>query len=96
MSTVRIPTPLRHLTGGQSKVNASGNTVSAVIENLESTYPGMGEKLLDENGEIKRFINVFVDGNEIRTIDGADTPVGDHDEITIVPAMAGGSFQEPH
>jgi molybdopterin synthase sulfur carrier subunit len=90
MATVRIPTPLRRLTGGQSKINVDGATVGQVIETLENTYPGMGERLLDEHGEVKRFINIFINGEEIRTLEGGNTPLSDNDEISIVPAMAGG------
>ena len=90
MATIRIPTPLRRLTGGQSKVNMDGTTVGQIIEGLEKSYPGIGERLLDEQGEVKRFINIFVNGEEIRTLDGSSTPLSDSDEVSIVPAMAGG------
>jgi molybdopterin synthase sulfur carrier subunit len=90
MTTVLIPTPLRRLTGGQAKVEVPGNTVDQVIKNLEAAYPGIGERLLDGDGSIKRFINVFVNEDEIRTLQGADTPVAAGDRISIVPAMAGG------
>ena len=91
MPTVRIPTPLRRLTAGQSKVSVDGTTVGQVLQNLEAAYPGIGERLLDDNGDIKRFINVFVGSNEVRTLQGIDTPVAQGDEISIVPAMAGGA-----
>ena len=90
MATIRIPTPLRRLTGGQSKVNMEGATVGQIIDGLEKAYPGMGERLLDEQGEVKRFINIFVNGEEIRTLEGSSTPLSDSDEVSIVPAMAGG------
>lgn len=90
MTTVLIPTPLRRLTANQSRVDVSGATVGEVIVNLDGTYPGMGERLLDQNGAIKRFINVFVNDDEIRTLQGADTPVSADDRVSIVPAMAGG------
>ena len=73
MTTVLIPTPLRRLTGGQAKVDVPGDTVDQVINNLEVSYPGMGERLLDDDGKIKRFINVFVNEDEIRTLQGAET-----------------------
>lgn len=91
MATVFVPTPLRRYTAGQSKVKADGSTVSEVISQLESSYPGIGEKLLDENGNVKRFINVFRNDDEIRTLNGMATTVGESDTISIVPAMAGGS-----
>lgn len=90
MATVFVPTPLRRLTGGQSKVTMEAGTIDEVIERLESDFPGVKERLLDENGEIKRFINVFVDGEEIRGLQGAKTQVGAQSEISIIPAMAGG------
>ena len=89
MATVFIPTPLRKLTNGQSKVEVAGSNVREVLANLEANYPGFGNRVL-EGGEIKRFINLFVDGQEIRTLDGLDTPVGENAEVSIIPAMAGG------
>ena len=91
MTTVLVPTPLRRLTGGQAKVDVPGATVEEVVQNLEATYPGFGERLLDGNGQIKRFINVFVNEDEIRTLQGAETPVAAGDKVSIVPAMAGGT-----
>lgn len=91
MATVFVPTALRRFTAGQSRVEASGATVGEVIGELESSYPGIGERLLDESGNVKRFINVFRNDDEIRTLDGLGTTVGDGDKISIVPAMAGGS-----
>lgn len=90
MATVLIPTPLRRLTANQSKVEIAGDTVGQVIVNLDTAYPGIGERLVDQNGAIKRFINVFVNNDEIRTLQGADTPVAAGDRVSIVPAMAGG------
>lgn len=90
MPTVYIPTPLRRLTGGAAKLDASGASVGAVIQALEADYPGMAEKILDEQGEVKRFINVFRNDDEIRSLDGLATAVQDSDRISIVPAMAGG------
>jgi sulfur-carrier protein len=90
MATVFIPTPLRRLTGGQSKVNENAATVGELIQNLENQYPGIKEKLLDGDGNLKRFINIFRNDDEIRTLEGLETPVGENDKISIVPAMAGG------
>ena len=90
MATVYIPTPLRRLTAGQSKVTVPGSTVGEVLRNLDAQYPGIAERLFDENGNIKRFINVFVGESEIRTLQGLDTPVPEGASVSIVPAMAGG------
>ena len=92
MPTVLIPTPLRRLTANQSKVSVAGATVGEVLQGLEAAYPGIGQRLLGEDGEIKRFINVFVNDNEIRTLQGAETAVAEGDRISIVPAMAGGAW----
>ncbi|HEY63230.1 MAG TPA: MoaD/ThiS family protein [Caldilineae bacterium] len=90
MVTVYIPTPLRRLTGGQSRVQATGSTVAEVIENLDQQFPGLRDRLMDENGEFKRFISIYLNEDEIRTLKGKDTPVAEGDKISIVPAMAGG------
>jgi molybdopterin synthase sulfur carrier subunit len=90
MSSVFIPSPLRRYTAGQSKVQVSGNTISELVENLERQYPGVKSRLCDESGQIKRYVNVFVNDEEIRALQGANTRLADKDEITIVPAMAGG------
>lgn len=90
MAIVFVPTPLRKLTEGKSKVEVAGNSVREVLANLETTYPGFEDRVLD-GGEIKRFINLFVDGQEIRTLDGLDTAVGENAEVSIIPAMAGGA-----
>ena len=90
MATVRIPIPLRRYTNGQSKAQTSGGNVTEIINNLETQFPGVKSRLCDETGQIKRYVNVFVNDKEIRTLQGADTPVTDADEVSIVPAMAGG------
>lgn len=90
MTTVFIPSSLRRYTAGQSKADVSGNTIDEVIDNLERQYPGVKSRLCDESGQIKRYVNVFVNDEEIRTLEGADTPVAEKDEVSIVPAMAGG------
>ena len=91
MATVRIPTPLRRLTGNQAKVQVAGDTVTDLVNKLDTAYPGMKDRLVDETGDIKRFINIFVNGDEIRTLQGAATPLNDADEVSIIPAMAGGT-----
>jgi molybdopterin synthase sulfur carrier subunit len=90
MTTVRIPSPLRRYTNGQSKVESRGATITELIGNLEVQYPGIKSRLCEEDGQIKRYVNVFVNEEEIRTLQGADTPVADKDEVSIIPAMAGG------
>lgn len=89
MATVRIPTPLRTLTGGEEQVQAPGDTVRAVIESLEKNHPGIRERLLDEKG-VRRFVNLYVGDEDIRFLDGLDTQLKTTDEISIVPAIAGG------
>ncbi len=90
MSSVFIPSPLRRYTAGQSKVQVSGATITELIENLERQFPGVKSRLCDESGQIKRYVNVFVNDEEIRALQGTHTRLADKDEITIVPAMAGG------
>jgi sulfur-carrier protein len=90
MATVLVPTPLRRLTGGASKIEVEGENVGALIGALNASYPGVADKLLDESGEIKRFINVFVNDDEVRSLQGLATPVSAEDRVSIVPAMAGG------
>lgn len=91
MATVFVPTPLRRLTGGQSKVTIEAATVNDIIANLEEAYPGVKERLLDGDGEVKKFINIFVDGEEIRGLQGGATTVSEKTEVSIIPAMAGGN-----
>jgi len=89
MASVRIPTPLRTLTGGEEAVTISGNTVRDVIENLEAKHPGMRDRLMDDKG-VRRFVNIYVGDEDIRFLDGLDTSVEANTEISIVPAIAGG------
>lgn len=91
MPTVFIPTTLRRLTANQSKVDVGGATVSEALDALEAAHPGFNSRLFDASGQVKRFINVFVGDDEIRTLQGLDTPVRASDKISIVPAMAGGN-----
>jgi molybdopterin synthase sulfur carrier subunit len=90
MATIRIPTPLRKLTAGLEEVKASGGTVSAVIASLEGQYPGLKERICDDQGKVRRFVNIFKNDEDIRFLQNLDTPVGDADELSIVPAIAGG------
>ena len=88
---VRIPTPLRSLTKGSAQVQASGATVLAVIDDLERQYPGLRDRLVDDDGGIRRFVNVYVNQEDVRFLEGDKTALKDGDEMAIVPAMAGGA-----
>jgi sulfur-carrier protein len=90
MATVRIPTPLRKLTNGQEEVKASGANVAAIITNLEGQFPGLRERICDDQGKVRRFVNIFKNDEDIRFLQNLDTPVADTDELSIVPAIAGG------
>lgn len=87
---VRVPTPLRRFTAGMDEVPASGDSVRAVIENLEARHPGIRERLLDDKGELRRFVNVYLNGDDIRFLEQLNSKVKDGDDISIVPAIAGG------
>jgi sulfur-carrier protein len=87
---VRIPTPLRSLTKGQAEVQGTADTVDALIEDLEKQYPGLRERLVDENGEVRRFINLYINEEDIRFLQGAKTVLKTGDQVSIVPAIAGG------
>ena len=88
---VRIPTPLRKFTGGAESVPATGSTIAAVVQDLESRHPGLKERLCDDSGKVRRFVNLYVNGDDIRFMGNLETPVKDGDEISIVPAIAGGA-----
>lgn len=88
--TVRIPTPLRRMTGGADKVELDVADLSQMIDTLESDYPGFKERLLDEEGELRYFVNIYVNGEDIRFDQGLRTSIKSGDEISIVPAVAGG------
>lgn len=87
---VRIPTPLRTLTRGQAEVSASGQTVAEVVADLDRQFPGFRERLVDEAGELRRFVNIYVNEEDIRFLEGQKTALRDGDEVSIVPAIAGG------
>ena len=88
--SVRIPQPLRNLTANATAVQGEGASLAECITGLESSYPGMKERLLDENGELRRFVNIYVNGEDVRFMEGLTTPLKDGDEVSIVPAVAGG------
>lgn len=87
---VRIPTPLQKFTKNQSEVSAQGATVLEVLDDLEEHFPGLRERLVDERGTIRKFINFYLNDEDIRFIDGEKTSLKDGDELAIIPAIAGG------
>ncbi|HLH77759.1 MAG TPA: ubiquitin-like small modifier protein 1 [Candidatus Binataceae bacterium] len=87
---VRVPTPLRKFTAGAGEIGAAGANLKDVIEDLERNHPGLRERLLDENGQIRRFVNIYLNGDDVRFLDQLNSPVKDGDDISIVPAIAGG------
>tara|TARA_B100001179_G_scaffold226544_1_gene207738 strand:+ start:29 stop:412 length:384 start_codon:yes stop_codon:yes gene_type:complete len=89
MAIVKIPTPLRALTENKTEIQINGKTIIEVIDNLDSLYIGIKDKILD-NGKLKHFVNVYVNGEDIRYIDSLETSIDNNDEISIVPAVAGG------
>ena len=90
MAQVRVPTPLRKLTGGADAVEADGATVAALVTDLDRRYPGIKDRICDEAGKVRRFVNIFVNGEDIRFLANLDTAVRATDELSIVPAIAGG------
>ncbi|KIG13209.1 hypothetical protein DB30_00432 [Enhygromyxa salina] len=90
MATVRIPTPLRKYTEGKDEVAVSGANIRELLDNLEGSYAGIGERIRDDKGAVRRFVNIFVADEDIRFLEGLDTPVKDADEVSIIPAIAGG------
>lgn len=87
---VRIPTPLRRFTGGSEEVNVSAANIAALVNDLERQYPGIKDRICDEQGKVRRFVNLYVNGDDIRFLSELETPVKDGDEVSIVPAIAGG------
>ncbi|KAB2645470.1 MAG: MoaD/ThiS family protein [Verrucomicrobia bacterium] len=90
MPTVLIPTPLRKLTNELEEVSAAGATVGELLDNLDRAFPGLKDRVCDEAGNVRRFVNIFINGEDIRFLEEKATPVKDTDEISIVPAIAGG------
>ncbi len=88
--TVRVPTTLRTLTGGESEVSVEGDTVGAVLTALDAAHPGFKDKIFDDEGKLRRFVNVFVADDDVRFMDGLDTAVPDGETLSIIPAVAGG------
>lgn len=88
--SVRVPTILRTYTGGEARVAADGASLSDVLESLDGSYPGIKGKIVDEQGELRRFVNVYVGNEDVRFLDGLATAVEDGSEISVIPAVAGG------
>jgi molybdopterin synthase sulfur carrier subunit len=88
--TIRVPTTLRTLTGGESQVQVEASTVQEALDALEAAHPGFSDKLLDGDGSLRRFVNVFVADDDVRFLDGMATPIPDGETLSIVPAVAGG------
>ena len=89
-ASVRIPTILRSYTGGESEVSAEGATVADVLESLDANYQGIKGRIVDEQGELRRFVNVYVGNDDVRFLDGLATQVNDGSEVSVIPAVAGG------
>lgn len=88
--TVHVPTPLRKLTGNQAEVQIEAGSVSELVDGLEASHAGIKEKLVDEEGEIRRYVNIYVNEEDVRFLDGRETILDDGDSVSIVPAIAGG------
>ncbi|MEN9801024.1 MAG: hypothetical protein RLZ37_149 [Actinomycetota bacterium] len=88
--TIRIPTTLRPLSGGNSTVDVAGATLGEVLANLEAAHPGFKDRLFDDQGGLRRFVNLFVADDDVRYLQGLDTPVPDGETVSIIPAVAGG------
>lgn len=91
--SVKIPTQLRSLTGGEKEVFASGGSIAELIDHLETVHPGIKERLLDESGALRRFVNVYLGDEDVRFLQGIDTEVPDGESISIIPAVAGGAHR---
>ena len=88
---VRIPTPLRRMTNGESKVEMDSSNLGELVEKLDGAYPGFKDRLVDENGDLRYFVNIYLNGEDVRFLQGLETTTKSGDEVSIVPAVAGGS-----
>ncbi len=88
--TVRIPTPLQKLTGDQGEVQCDGANITSLLADLEAKHPGIKERICDETGKLRRFVNIFLNEEDIRFLQGEETAVKDGDDVSIIPAIAGG------
>ena len=87
---VRIPTPLRKMTQNEAEVSAEGSDIAILIDDLENNYPGIKDRICDDQGEIRRFVNIYLNDEDIRFLQGQSTSLADGDEVSIIPAIAGG------
>ena len=87
---VRIPTPLRKMTQNEAEVSAEGSDIASLIDDLENNYPGIKDRICDDQGEIRRFVNIYLNDEDIRFLQGQSTGLTDGDEVSIIPAIAGG------
>ncbi len=88
---VKIPTQLRTLTDGRDQVQADGRSLKQILDSLEAAHPGVQKRVLDDSGQLRRFVNVYIDGEDIRFLNGLETEVSDRSEVAIIPAVAGGA-----
>jgi sulfur-carrier protein len=88
--SVRVPTILRTYTGGESEVTAAGTTLAEVLDDLDASYSGIKGRILDDNGELRRFVNIYVGNDDVRFLDNLETPTPDGAQISVIPAVAGG------
>ncbi len=88
--SVRVPTILRTYTGGESEVSADGSTLAEVLDSLDAAYPGIKARILDDQGALRRFVNVYVGNDDVRFLDALETPTPDGTQISVIPAVAGG------
>ena len=89
-ASVRVPTILRSYTGGESEVSAEGQTLGELLDSLDASYPGIKGRIVDEQGQLRRFVNVYVGNDDVRFLEGLQTPLGDRAEVSVIPAVAGG------
>lgn len=94
MPIVRIPTPLRNLSGNRDEIDIAASSIGHMIDKLEVECPGMKDRLCDESGEVRRFINIYVNNEDIRFLDGKETKLSENDNVSIIPAIAGGFESE--
>jgi molybdopterin synthase sulfur carrier subunit len=88
--TVRIPTPIRRVTNGEDKITVSGATLRQIIEAMEEKYPGIKARLCDDKDDLRSFVNIYINGEDVRFLSGIDSPLNPGDEVSIIPAVAGG------
>jgi len=88
--SVRVPTILRTYTGGESEVSADGGTLGELLDSLDTSYPGIKGRIVDEQGQLRRFVNVYVGNDDVRFLDGLKTPLADEAQVSVIPAVAGG------